>query len=47
MNRESGNYKGKRQIRGGRSKLRRVLFMAIMSAVQSNPKLKKSTAKGT
>jgi len=41
MNRESGNYKGKRRIRGGRAKVRRVLFMAIMSAVQSNPKLKK------
>ncbi len=41
MNRDSGNYKGKRHIRGGRAKVRRVLFMAIMSAVQSNPKLKK------
>ena len=41
MNRDSGHYKGKRHIRGGRAKVRRVLFMAIMSAVQSNPKLKK------
>jgi len=41
MNRDSGNYQGKRHIRGGRAKVRRVLFMAIMSAVQSNPKLKK------
>ncbi len=41
MNRDSGNYKGKRHIRGGRAKVRRVLFMASMSAVQSNPKLKK------
>lgn len=40
MNRDSGNYKGKRHIRGGRARVRRVLFMAIMSAVQSNPKLK-------
>ena len=40
MNRESGNYKGKRRIRGGRAKVRTVLFMAIMSAVQSNPVLK-------
>ena len=41
MNRESGNYKGKRCIRGGRARVRTVLFMAIMSAVQSNPKLKR------
>ena len=41
MNRESGNYKGKRRIRGGRARVRTVLFMAIMSATQSNPKLKK------
>ena len=41
MNRESGNYKGKRRIRGGRARIRTVLFMAIMSAVQSNPKLKR------
>jgi len=41
MNRESGNYKGKRRIRGGRARVRTVLFMAIMSAVQSNPKLKR------
>jgi transposase len=40
MNRESGNYKGKRHIRGGRARVRTVLFMAIMSAVQSNAKLK-------
>jgi len=40
MNRESGAYQGKRRIRGGRAKVRTVLFMAIMSAVQSNPKLK-------
>jgi transposase len=41
MNKESGNYKGKRRIRGGRARVRTVLFMAIMSAVQSNPKLRK------
>jgi len=41
MNRESGNYKGKRCIRGGRARVRTVLFMAIMSAVRSNPKLKR------
>jgi transposase len=41
MNRESGDYKGKRHIRGGRARVRKVLFMAIMSAMQSNPKLKR------
>ena len=40
MNRESGTYKGKRKIRGGRYKVRTVLFMAMMSAIQSNPKFK-------
>jgi len=40
MNRESGAYKGKRKIRGGRYKVRTVLFMAMMSAIQSNPKFK-------
>jgi len=41
MNRESGDYKGKRHIRGGRTRVRKVLFMAVMSAMQSNPKLKR------
>lgn len=41
MNKESGDYKGKRRIRGGRANVRKVLFMAIMSAMQSNPKLKR------
>ena len=40
MNRESGKYNGKRHIRGGRARICTVLFMAIMSAVQSNPVLK-------
>ncbi|MCF6193217.1 MAG: IS110 family transposase [Kangiellaceae bacterium] len=40
MNRESGRYCGKRKIRGGRAKIRTVLFMAMMSAIQSNPKFK-------
>jgi len=41
MNRESGNYKGKRRIRGGRARVRTVLFMATLSAIRSNPKLKR------
>jgi transposase len=40
MNRDSGSYQGKRHIRGGRHRVRTVLFMAVMSAVRSNPKLK-------
>jgi transposase len=35
--RESGVFRGKRQIAGGRSQLRRVLYMATLSAVRSNP----------
>lgn len=41
MNRESGGYQGKRRIRGGRHRVRTVLFMAIMSAVQSNARLRR------
>ena len=40
MNRESGLYKGKRFIQGGRSQVRTVLYMAMMSALQSNPVIK-------
>ena len=41
MNRESGAYRGKRRIRGGRARIRTVLFMAMMSTIQSNPKFKR------
>jgi transposase len=44
MNRDSGSYSGKRHIRGGRARVRTVLFMAIMSAIQSNPRLKRQYA---
>ncbi|MCF6264691.1 MAG: transposase, partial [Xanthomonadales bacterium] len=40
MNRESGAYKGKRRIRGGRARIRTVLFMAMLSTIQSNPRFK-------
>jgi transposase len=40
MNRDSGKHKGKRKIRGGRSKIRKVLFVSMMSAIQCHPKLK-------
>ena len=40
MNRESGRYKGHRKIQGGRPQVRTVLYMAMMSAMQSNPVFK-------
>jgi len=40
MNRESGRYKGQRKIQGGRHQVRTVLYMAMMSAIQSNPTFK-------
>jgi len=36
-NRDSGKLRGKRRIRGGRSSIRTVLWMAVLSAVQHNP----------
>lgn len=36
MNRESGRYQGMRKIQGGRHQVRTVLFMAMMSAIQTN-----------
>jgi transposase len=36
INRESGTYEGKRYIRGGRHRIRTVMYMAMMSALQSN-----------
>jgi transposase len=40
INRDSGAYQGKRYIRGGRHKVRTVLFVSIMSAIQCHPKIK-------
>ena len=40
INRDSGKFEGKRYIRGGRHKVRTVLFVSMMSAIQSHPKLK-------
>ena len=40
FNRESGSYKGKRMIRGGRSQVRTAMYMAMMSAIQCNPTFK-------
>jgi transposase len=36
MNRESGSYSGKRRIRGGRHRIRTVMFMAMLSSIQCN-----------
>ena len=40
MNRDSGKYKGKRKIRGGRHKVRTVLFVSMLSAIQCHPTIK-------
>ena len=40
INRESGKYEGQRKIRGGRHKIRTVMYMAMMSAMQCNPVFK-------
>ena len=40
MNRDSGSCEGKRYIRGGQHKVRTVLFVSMMSAIQCHPKLK-------
>jgi len=40
FNRESGSYKGKRMVRGGRAQIRTAMYMAMMSAIQCNPTFK-------
>lgn len=40
MNKDSGAYSGKRCIHGGRSKVRTVLFVSMLSAIQCHPQLK-------
>ncbi|WP_394391068.1 IS110-like element ISShwo3 family transposase [Shewanella woodyi] len=42
MNKESGRFKGQRKIQGGRHQVRTVLYMAMMSAIQSNPVFKQT-----
>lgn len=37
MNRDSGTYKGQRRIRGGRRSVRKILYMATLSAIRCNP----------
>lgn len=40
INKESGSYKGKRRIKGGRPQIRAVMLMAMMPAMQCNPVFK-------
>lgn len=37
FNRDSGRFRGKRSIQGGRSSIRKVLYMAVLSARRYNP----------
>ena len=37
FNRDSGRFRGKRRIRGGRDSVRTVVFMAMLSSIQHNP----------
>ena len=45
ITRESGRYKGKRMIQGGQAQVRKVLYMAMMSAIQCNPVFKATYAR--
>lgn len=40
LNRDSGKFRGKRRIWGGRAKVRSVLYMAALVAVRFNPVIK-------
>lgn len=40
LNRDSGLYKGRRSIWGGRAKVRTVLYMCAVTAIRCNPKIK-------
>jgi transposase len=40
FNRDSGSLHGSRRIWGGRAQVRRVLYMAVVAAVRSNPAIK-------
>ena len=40
INRDSGSFRGKRRIYGGRRKVRTVLYVSMLSATQHDPKIK-------
>ena len=44
VTRESGQYKGRGRIRGGRARLRKILYMAAVSASRHNPDLARKYA---
>ena len=44
-NNDSGKFRGKRRVRGGRKKVRRALYMSALSASRYNPKFVKLKAK--
>lgn len=39
MNRDSGTYRGKRTVWGGRSRIRQALYMATLTAIRHNPSI--------
>jgi transposase len=41
MNRDSGTFRGRRMVAGGRSSVRKVLFMATLTAVRFNPPVRR------
>lgn len=41
INRDSGSYRGKRFIQGGRAPLRKALYMSAVPAIKFNPDLKR------
>jgi transposase len=45
FDKDSGTFKGKRSIRGGRTQVRNVLYMAALAAMRFNPVLKAFAAK--
>jgi transposase len=47
LNRDSGHWRGKRQIWGGRASVRSVLYMATLAAVRFNPVLRRFHARLT
>lgn len=40
INRDSGQFRGKRMIGGGRVQVRRLLYMPTLVAIQHNPQIK-------
>jgi transposase len=40
FNQDSGQHRGKRRIQGGRADVRQVLYMATVSAIRCNPRIK-------